>query len=106
MNQHLFFFFLKGRFRPIDSSSIMLIESDSNYSHIYTKDQAFTIIGQLHALEKKLPPESFCRVHRQYIISIKHIRYVSRQHVGIGDRDIPLSDKYYRDLMSKILVIR
>lgn len=106
MNQQHFFLLIQGKLKPINAGSILLIESDSNYSHVHTKEQVYTIIVQLHALERKLPSELFCRVHRQYIIGIKHITYVSKDYVGIADRHIPIGEKYSQHLFNKLVVLK
>jgi len=41
-----------------------------------------------------LPQTEFVRVHKSYIISLRHISSVERSRIFIGDVIIPVGDSY------------
>ena len=58
--------------------------------------------SQLEAVRGVSGQESFCRVHRSYIVSLSHINYIERKRIRIGEELIPISDSYLPALMNKL----
>jgi two-component system LytT family response regulator len=91
-------FFVKSEYKtvPIDVQSITHIESRSEYLRIYT-DTAPPVmtLGNMKSIEEKLPPGSFMRVHRSYIVNLRKITTVERGHLLInGKIRIPVGEQY------------
>ena len=84
-------------------SDIRLIEGLKDYLKIHLGDTKPMIIRMsLKAIEEKLPPGKFFRIHKSYIISVKHITTIRKNSVFLGDLELPLSDLYKEDLMREI----
>lgn len=84
-------------------SDIRLIEGLKDYLKIHLGDTKPLIIRMsLKAIEEKLPPGKFFRIHKSYIISVKHITTIRKNSVFLGDLELPLSDLYKEDLMREI----
>jgi DNA-binding LytR/AlgR family response regulator len=84
-------------------SDIRLIEGLKDYLKIHLGDTKPLIIRMsLKAIEEKLPPGKFFRIHKSYIISVKHITTIRKNSVFLGDLELPLSDMYKDDLMKEI----
>jgi DNA-binding LytR/AlgR family response regulator len=84
-------------------SDIRLIEGLKDYLKIHLGDTKPLIIRMsLKAIEEKLPPGKFFRIHKSYIISVKHITTIRKNSVFLGDLELPLSDMYKEDLMKEI----
>ncbi|HVZ26005.1 MAG TPA: LytTR family DNA-binding domain-containing protein, partial [Sediminibacterium sp.] len=64
-----------------------------------------TTLQNLKDFERKLPSDSFIRVHRSYIISLGQVDAISRNEVYIsGNHTIPIGNAYRRmldDLITK-----
>lgn len=74
---------------------ILYIEGLSNYVRIYTVAGKPVISYQkLSYLERVLPEKSFFRCHRSYIVSCRHIKSYSTNHLDIGDQEIPIGGNY------------
>jgi DNA-binding LytR/AlgR family response regulator len=56
----------------------------------------------MKALEEKLPPHDFIRVHRSFIVAFNKIDYVQKHMLTIGKKEIPISE-HYRDELFKII---
>jgi DNA-binding LytR/AlgR family response regulator len=61
----------------LDPEDIIAFEAEGELVHIITAQQKFLCDHTLKALEEKLPPGQFRRVHRKTIINTDHIRRIS-----------------------------
>lgn len=89
---------------PLDE--ILFIEGLKDYVKIYlTQDQrnVMTLMG-LRTLAQYLPPSMFLRVHRSYMVNLRHIRVVERNRIIFGIHQIPVSETYraaFNDYISR-----
>lgn len=76
---------------------ILYVEAFLHYIVIHTKDKEYRIKENISAFEEKLSGD-FYRIHRSYVVSLKHITKISRRSVNIGDTELPLSRGKYDDV--------
>lgn len=87
---------------PIDK--VKYFEAQGDYIHIYTDKKRYIKMLTLKKLEQSLNPSNFIRVHRGYIIQIKHItkieKYTKDSFLAIlkTDEKIPVSKSGYKKL--------
>lgn len=91
--------FLKTEYKiiRISLSEISYIEAMSEYLRIFLdgKTRPIVVLLSMKKMEERLPSSTFMRVHRSYIINLKKIREVSRNHIFLtNDADIPVGDLY------------
>jgi DNA-binding LytR/AlgR family response regulator len=80
-----------------------LIEGLKDYLKIHLGETKPLIIRMsMKAIEEKLPPGKFFRIHKSYIIALSQITTIRRNSVYLGELELPLSDLYKEDLMHKI----
>lgn len=84
---------------------IFYIESDRNYSKIYSRDKNFTLAVTLKNLQQKLPSQYFLRVHRSFIVNCSSIDEVSDAYVIINKKIIPIGKTYRNELMERLRLI-
>ena len=65
-----------GRIFFVDVDEIERIEAAGNYVELHTGTASHLIRGTMKALERRLDPERFVRVHRSHMINWRHIREV------------------------------
>ena len=58
--------------------------------------------GPMNEMEKTLPPRHFLRVHRSYIVAIKHIRSIYGNSIELGKVTIPIGVNYKVSVMDLI----
>lgn len=86
------------RIRLLD---VLFIKSEDNYvSFVFPTSQTLTLYS-LKDLESKLPP-TFIRVHRSYIVNLDKIDYTTADEITIGDKKIPIGDKYKTELENRL----
>jgi DNA-binding LytR/AlgR family response regulator len=43
---------------------------------------------------QEILPDFFCKIHKSYIISLRHLNVVERHQVSIGKYEIPIGQSY------------
>ncbi|HWB92319.1 MAG TPA: LytTR family DNA-binding domain-containing protein [Puia sp.] len=83
---------------------ITYIEGLRNYIRIHFSTDAKPILSKLSlkAIEEKLPPAKFTRVHKSFIVCVDKIASIRNDVIRIGARDIPISkscrDEFFRKI--------
>lgn len=82
---------------------ITYIEGLKDYIKIHLKSSSKAIITRMSmkSLEDELPAANFIRIHKSYIVSVKHITAIRKNSVFIDAAELPVSDSY-RDAMSQL----
>ena len=87
------------RMLKIDFNAIMYVESYSDYIKIHLENETIVTRETIRAIEAKLPSKTFLRIHRSFIISLKHITSFTNEHVTIKDKALPISRSYKKDVL-------
>jgi two-component system LytT family response regulator len=87
---------LDGRVLVVRVHEIDWIESADNYVHLHVGGRSHLVRGKISALETRLDPNRFVRVHRSAIVNIERVAEVRRSERGesivlLGGRSIPLA---------------
>lgn len=99
-------FFVKCDYKlvRIDFDSILYIQALKDYVRIFQVNAKRPIIAliTMKSLEEKLPVNTFCRVHRSYIVRIDKIDSIERNRIRLGDTLIPIAETKAESLMRLI----
>ena len=94
-----------GRAREIAVADIYAIRANAHYSYVHDGDQEYFCNLSISALEARLDPDQFLRVHRSYIVRLARVTRLKR--VGeaavaeLGDPvrcSIPVARGQYREV--------
>jgi DNA-binding LytR/AlgR family response regulator len=88
----------------LDLDEVRFIRSDSNYVRFVLADREVTSLMNLKDLERKLPPD-FVRVHRSYIVNLRHVDKLDSQDIKIGRELVPVSDSYREELLRRLALL-
>jgi DNA-binding LytR/AlgR family response regulator len=70
------------------------------YVRIYlTHDKSLTTKISLVELEQIFNQSSFLRLHRSFLVAIRHIEAYSSTSVQIGGKEIPIGRQYREDII-------
>lgn len=84
-------------------ASIVLIESMEDYVKIHvSNDKSIVVKQQIGVLEESLPADQFVRIHRSFIVAIKHIEGFTSSTVELGTRELPIGRNYKANLFAKM----
>lgn len=92
----------EGRFVRIKFEEILYIESIGDYLRIKTLKSSYMVHSTIKAIEEKLPPDKFIKVHRAYIVSLSKIVDIEDNTIVVGDKVIPVSRAHRPILKNKI----
>lgn len=88
------------RYVKIEIPTIKYIEAYREYVKIHTTEKVVLSLISMKKLQEMLPADLFFRIHRSYIISIKHLDIIQGFEVKLGDATLPIS----RDLRDELLM--
>ena len=79
------------RMQRVDVATIVRVEAADDYSCVVTNDGSRLLVNvRMKAMESRLDPTRFVRVHRSTIVSINHIEEVV--NVGSGRAELRMQD--------------
>lgn len=88
---------------------ILWVEALENYVIVSTFKEKFTIHFTMKAIENKLPPNLFKRIHRSYIVNLQRIEQIEDNNVVVkinnGTKIIPIGKSYRDNLMDDLNLI-
>ncbi|GGD11902.1 LytR/AlgR family response regulator transcription factor [Hyunsoonleella pacifica] len=87
------------RMIKIDFESIIYIESYSDYIKIHLANKTIVTRETISAIEGKLPNDRFLRIHRSYIIALKHITSFTNEEIIINDKALTISRTYKKEVL-------
>ncbi|HVI47945.1 MAG TPA: LytTR family DNA-binding domain-containing protein [Chitinophaga sp.] len=91
-----------GSLKRIRTEEILFMEAMGDYVKLHTLQKFHAIHSTLKALEEKLPPSRFMRVHRSYIVALDKIEAIEDGNIIIQKNAIPVADTYRTALNNKL----
>jgi diguanylate cyclase len=98
-----------GRMRELAVTDIYAIRANAHYTYVHDGEQEYFCTLPISALEARLDPQAFLRVHRSYIVSVDRIARVKRSgeagvaELGLPVRcSIPIARAHYRQVKLRI----
>jgi two-component system response regulator LytT len=102
------FVFVKtgGKLVKIILHEVLFIESTGDYVTFVTLGgKKWVTLGTMKSMEEKIQHPDLLRIHRGYIVNLRHIRGIEDTAVAVGDFVIPVSRAHKQNLLQKIHTI-
>jgi two-component system LytT family response regulator len=97
-----YFFVKSGKtWKNLLLDSILYFEGEKEYVRVVSAYDELLIYRRLKEIEEQLQAP-FIRVHHSYIVNIKMLDKVQDNHIYIGSKQIPISDKFRNGFMEMI----
>lgn len=97
-----YFFIKSGRMlHKVLLKDILYFEGEKEYARLVTPTQKLLLYRRLKDIEEQLSA-SFARVHNSYIVNIARLDSIRDNHVFIGSKQIPISEKFREPFMLRI----
>lgn len=99
------FMFVRAEYENVklNFADILFIEGLKDYVKIYTTDNKYTLtLISLIKLENLLTSKGFARIHRSYIINIRHVKSIQKNKAIIAEKRLPISESYKNSFFEKI----
>jgi len=106
-NSDFIFVKSKSRLVKLKTKDIFFIEALKDYVVINTNSTRYTIHSTMKDIEKKMPSDSFVRVHRSYIVNLHKIFEIESPNLILeqNNKIIPIGGSYREDLLGRINLI-
>lgn len=78
----------------VDLKEVLWVEAYADYVIIKTPEKSYTVHSTMKGMEKKLPTNEFCRVHRSYIVRLDKIDSIEDSAVVVSRKIIPVGGSY------------
>lgn len=90
-----FHFFVSGKKNVrVSFADILYVESQKDYITIHTRSGPVTTKFPISEMEQMLSSDSFCRVHKSFIINTNQLTAYNSQEVEIASKKIPIGRTY------------
>lgn len=100
------YFFIKADYKEkkVDFNDILYIEGFKDYIKIHLKGNPKPLIthNSLKNILLTVKDHGFSRIHKSYIISIRHIKSITKNRVVINDQWIPIGENYKEAFLKMI----
>jgi DNA-binding LytR/AlgR family response regulator len=96
-----------GRTRLVERDAIRFVEASGDYVRLHTADGAFLVRVPISSLEETWRDAGFVRVHRRYLIALRHVTELRARDGGgydlvVAGQEIPVSRRHGRDLRDRL----
>ncbi|CAN5185374.1 LytTR family DNA-binding domain-containing protein [soil metagenome] len=81
---------------------ILYLQKDGNYITLVLKDKNILIRENMGDIFDVIPSANFVRVHKSFIVAIKHITMIEVHQVTINGAKIPVGSTYREDLRARL----
>ncbi|HKY75951.1 MAG TPA: LytTR family DNA-binding domain-containing protein [Acidimicrobiia bacterium] len=96
-----------GRTRMVERDSIRFVEASGDYVRLHSDDGAFLVRMPISSLEDAWRDAGFVRVHRRYLIAIRHVTELRTRPGGgydlvVSGQELPVSRRHARELRDRL----
>jgi two-component system LytT family response regulator len=81
---------------------ILYLEKDGNYITVHLKDKKILIRENMGDIFDLVPAADFLRVHKSYVVAIKHITMIEVHQVILNGTKIPIGSTYRESLRARL----
>lgn len=83
----------------ISYDDIKYVEAFADYVKIYIPEKRIVTLQTMKNMERKLPTEKFVRIHRSFIVGLKHIHSYNTSEVEIDGNKLPIGKNFKDNFM-------
>jgi DNA-binding LytR/AlgR family response regulator len=91
--------------RRLKLDSILYAEAMGDYVKLYTPERFYAIHSTLKAVEDRLPPSRFLRVHRSYLVAVDKIDTLDGGALIVGGKPLPVADAFRAALNKRMNIL-
>lgn len=91
-----------SKFFRVNFSEILYIQGMKDYLKIVTPDFTLVTHQTMNEMEGMLPARQFIRVHRSWLVAVRHIRSIYGNSIELGKVTIPIGSNY-KDIVMELI---
>jgi len=89
-------------FFQLKVKDILYVEIAGNYVNFVTADEKVMSLYNMKDVLEMLPTKQFFRIHKSYIIALRHVDLIERHQVKIKNKPIPIGNVYRESFFQAI----
>ncbi len=89
---------------PVSLDQILYLEKDGNYLIVHTTSRNILIRENMSGVFDLVPEGDFLRVHKSYVVAIRHITLIEAEQLTVAGRKIPIGSSYKDDVRRKFTI--
>lgn len=83
----------------VNLSEILYLEKESNYLIFHTRNKKILSRQNMKDVFDLLNPDEFIRVHKSFVVALRHLEVIESHQVTLEDKKIPVGRNYREELM-------
>jgi len=97
----------KGKKYKVERESILFLKASGNNSEIHFRDMKRISSTPMGNVLEKIADPSFIKVHRSYVVNMKHVNYYEGNMIFLYglDEPIPMSEKYRNEFINNFDIV-
>lgn len=85
MQQDFFFVRCNMKYVKLFFTDIIFIRSRASYMQVVTEKKVYLVLNRIVILQRYLPKDQFCRIHRSYIVALRRIASFDNHKIYLDD---------------------
>lgn len=81
---------------------ILYLEKDGNYITVHLKDRNILVRENMGEIFDLVPASDFVRVHKSFVVAVRHIAMIEVHQLTIGGDKIPIGPTYREPLRARL----
>ena len=97
--QQYFFVRADGKYEKINFSELIFVKARRGYMQVVTESKTYLVLNRMELVQKYLPKELFCRIHRSYVVGLEKVKAFDNFKVWLYP---PPEGKIYRPGLARL----
>jgi DNA-binding LytR/AlgR family response regulator len=94
--------------RLVERESVRYVETSGDYVRLHLATGSHLVRIPISTLEEQWQAHGFIRVHRRYLVALRHISELKAETSGgyvvvVGNAEIPVSRRHSRELKERLV---
>lgn len=90
------------RLHKVNFENLYYFQAASDFVKVFHSGKTLIVSDTLKNLEAQLPNPPFCRIHKSFLINVRHLEYVEGNQAMVNGEAIPIGAAY-RELLTRLL---
>lgn len=100
------FIWQQNDYKKVALDEILWIEAVGSYTRIHLSgNQRLMVSFNLAVVERKLPPTDFLRIHRSYVVNLKHVSGLSGNSLKVDGNLLTIGREYRDSLLERFVFL-
>ncbi len=92
----------KNNLEKVVVEDISYVESLRNYVAVHQDGRHLITYSTLKSFEENLPSSLFVKIHKSYLVALRHISKTTSISVVIGDKELPIGNTYKEEFFRRL----